>query len=76
MRSKENKSVLPPMRILDLTEGGCMLGGRLLGDAGADVIKIEPPGGSTSRIWPFYKGVMTLKSLFWFTYNANKEALH
>ncbi len=70
------KSVLPPIRILDLTEGGCMLGGRLLGDAGADVIKIEAPGGSPSRIWPFYHdSLIPEKSLFWFAYNANKRGL-
>jgi benzylsuccinate CoA-transferase BbsE subunit len=69
-------SILPPMRILDLTEGGCMLGGRLLGDAGADVIKIEPPGGSPSRIWPFYHDIHTPEnSLFWFAYNADKRGI-
>ncbi len=69
-------SVLPPMRILDLTEGGCMLGGRLLGDAGADVVKIEPPGGTPSRIWPYYRGSQDPeKSLFWFAYNANKRGI-
>ena len=44
MYNQEAKSALPPYRILDLTEGGCMLGGRLLADLGADVITIEPPG--------------------------------
>jgi crotonobetainyl-CoA:carnitine CoA-transferase CaiB-like acyl-CoA transferase len=69
-------SLLPQMRILDLTEGGCMLGGRLLGDAGADVIKIEPPGGTDSRIWPYYQNTGDpQKSLFWFTYNANKRGI-
>ncbi len=69
-------SILPPMRVLDLTEGGCMLGGRLLGDAGADVIKIEPPAGSPSRIWPFYHDIHTPEnSLFWFAYNANKRGV-
>jgi benzylsuccinate CoA-transferase BbsE subunit len=67
------------MRILDLTEGGCMLGGRLLGDAGADVIKIEIPGGSDpciSRIWPYYKDSGDpQQSFFWFTYNANKRGV-
>jgi crotonobetainyl-CoA:carnitine CoA-transferase CaiB-like acyl-CoA transferase len=64
------------MRILDLTAGGCMLGGRLLGDAGADVIKIEPPGGSPSRIWPYYRDSGDpQQSLFWFTYNANKRSI-
>lgn len=53
-----------------------MLGGRLLGDAGADVIKIEPPGGSPSRIWPYYHDIKTPdKSLFWFAYNANKRGI-
>jgi benzylsuccinate CoA-transferase BbsE subunit len=69
-------SLLPQIRILDLTEGGCMLGGRLLGDAGADVIKIEKPGGSDSRIWPYYQNTGDpQKSLFWFTYNANKRGI-
>jgi crotonobetainyl-CoA:carnitine CoA-transferase CaiB-like acyl-CoA transferase len=75
-QNQNGKSVLPPIRILDLTEGGCMLGGRLLGDAGADVIKIEPPGGSPSRIWPYYHGINEPeKSLFWFAYNANKRGI-
>ncbi len=73
------ESLLPRMRILDLTEGGCMLGGRLLGDAGADVLKIERPGGSDpciSRIWPYYQNSgEPEQSLFWFTYNANKRGI-
>ena len=70
------KTALPPYRVLDLTEGGCMLGGRLLGDLGADVIKIEPPGGSGSRIAPYYRNVASPeKSLFWFAYNFNKRGI-
>ena len=69
-------SLLANYRVLDLTEGGCMLGGRLLGDLGADVIQVEPPGGSRSRIGPFYKNVPEPeKSLFWFAYNANKRGI-
>jgi len=41
--------MLANYRVLDLTEGGCLLGGRLLGDLGADVLQIEPPSGSLSR---------------------------
>lgn len=26
-------------RVLDLTDGGCLIGGQILGDLGADVIK-------------------------------------
>jgi len=68
--------VLGPYRILDLTEGGCMVGARMLGDLGADVIKIEPAGGSPSRIAPFYKDIPHPgKSLFWFAYNMNKRGI-
>ncbi len=63
-------------RVLDLTEGGVMLGGRLLGDVGADVVKIEPPEGSASRIGPYYKnGEDPEKSLVWFAYNTNKRGI-
>ncbi len=76
VKEREFKSALPPYRVLDLTEGGCMLGGRLLGDLGADVIKIEPPGGSNSRIAPYYKNIADPeKSLFWFAYNSNKRGI-
>jgi crotonobetainyl-CoA:carnitine CoA-transferase CaiB-like acyl-CoA transferase len=69
-------SVVCPFRILDLTDYGCMIGGRILGDLGADVIKIEPPGGSISRIAPYYKDIPhPEKSLYWFAYNANKRGI-
>jgi len=70
------QSPLPPIRILDLTEGGCMLGGKMFSDAGADVIKIEPPGGSASRIGPYYKNTNDPnESLFWLAYNTNKRGI-
>jgi crotonobetainyl-CoA:carnitine CoA-transferase CaiB-like acyl-CoA transferase len=43
---------------------------------GSDVIKIEPPGGSASRITPYYKNIKDPeKSLFWFSYNTNKRGI-
>ena len=76
VKNQAPKSNSAPYRVLDLTEGGCMIGGRLLADLGADVIKIEPPGGSPSRIAPFYKDIPDPeKSLFWFAYNANKRGI-
>ncbi|MEE8418689.1 MAG: CoA transferase [Dehalococcoidales bacterium] len=70
------ETALPPYRILDLTEGGCILGGRLLADLGADVITIEPPGGSPSRTGPYYKDSDDPeKSLFWWAYSANKRGI-
>lgn len=73
----EDEKMLSPYRVLDLTEGGCMIGGKILADLGADVIKIEPPGGSPSRkTGPFYKDDPDPeKSLFWFSYNANKRGI-
>jgi benzylsuccinate CoA-transferase BbsE subunit len=76
MDSGKKPSALEPYRVLDLTEGGCMIGARVLGDLGADVIVIEPPGGSPSRLAPFYKDIPDAeKSLFWFAYNANKRGV-
>jgi crotonobetainyl-CoA:carnitine CoA-transferase CaiB-like acyl-CoA transferase len=42
--------MLSPYRVLDLTDGRAELGPMILGDLGADVIKVEPPGGSPSRV--------------------------
>ena len=64
-------------RILDLTDEKGHLCGRILGDMGADVIKIEPPEGDTSRrIGPFYHDEPhPEKSLYWFFTNANKRGI-
>ncbi len=71
------EKMLEGYRVLDLTEGGYLLGGQIFGDLGADVIKIEPPGGSPSRNrGPFYKDIPhPEKSLFWFAYNRNKRGI-
>ncbi|MDY6845368.1 MAG: CoA transferase, partial [Thermodesulfobacteriota bacterium] len=64
-------------RVLDLTVNGSQLGGKILGDNGADVIQIEPPGGSPTRnIGPFYKNIPDPeKSLFWFSTNLHKRGI-
>jgi len=63
--------------VLDLTDDKGFLCGRILGDLGCDVIKIEKPGGDPSRrIGPFYKDIPDpKKSLYWFAYNANKRGI-
>ena len=72
-----NQDTLLPYTILDLSEGGHNLCGRLLGDMGAKVIRIEPPGGSQTRL----RGPFTPdsngndKSLYWAAYNSNKKGI-
>jgi len=69
--------VLSPYRVLDLTDEKGLLCGKLLGDLGADVIKIEPPGGDPARnIGPFYHDeVDPEKSLFWWAFNTSKRGI-
>ena len=68
---------LEGFRILDLTDRLGHLCGRILGDMGADVIKIEPPVGDSAReIGPFFHDeVDPEKSLSWFYTNANKRGI-
>ncbi len=44
--------LLTPYRVLDLTGPLGYLAGRVLADLGADVVKVEPPGGDPARRWP------------------------
>jgi len=71
------KTLLDPFRVLDLTNERGGLCGRVLGDMGADVIKIEKPGGDPSRrIGPYYKDIPDPeKSLFWWAFNGNKRGI-
>ncbi|HEY3134440.1 MAG TPA: CoA transferase [Blastocatellia bacterium] len=64
--------LLKPYRVLDLTGPLGFLTGRILADLGADVIKIEPPGGDPSRRLPPLAGP---ESLYWLAYNANKRSV-
>lgn len=78
MAEKEKpEGMLSPYRVLDMTDEKGLLCGKLLGDLGADVIKIEKPGGDPARnIGPFYHDEPDPeKSLFWFAYNSNKRGI-
>jgi crotonobetainyl-CoA:carnitine CoA-transferase CaiB-like acyl-CoA transferase len=69
--------MLKGYRALDLTDEKGFLCGRILGDLGVDVIKVEKPGGDVSRnIGPFYHDeTEPEKSLYWFAFNANKRGV-
>ncbi len=64
-------------RVLDLTNEKGFLCGRAMADFGADVIKIEKPGGEPARnIGPFYHDIPDPdKSLYWYAFNANKRSI-
>lgn len=74
---KEVDSLLAPFRVLDLTDEKGLLCGKILGDLGADVIKVERVGGDPARnIGPFYHDIPdSEKSLFWFAFNTNKRGV-
>ncbi len=69
--------MLKGYRALDLTDEKGLLCGRMLADLGAEVIKIEPPGGDPSRnIGPFYRDTPhPEKSLYWFAFNIGKKGI-
>ena len=69
--------LLAPYRVLDLTGQLGFLTGKIFGDLGADVIKIEPPGGDPSRRHPPFlsNGNGSRQSLYWLAYNANKRGI-
>ncbi|MFH1647944.1 MAG: CoA transferase [Chloroflexota bacterium] len=64
-------------RVLDLTDARAFICGRALSDFGAEVIKVEKPGGDPSRFrGPFYKDDPDPeKNLTWFAFNANKKSV-
>jgi crotonobetainyl-CoA:carnitine CoA-transferase CaiB-like acyl-CoA transferase len=73
----EENSLLSPYRVLDLTSERGLLCGQILGDLGADVIKIEPPGGSSARrLGPFFEDRPDPnRSIYWWAYNRNKRSI-
>lgn len=76
-KAEEGCSMLKNYRILDLTDEKGLACAKVLADLGADVIKVEPPDGCPARrIGPFYNDIPDSgKSLFWFSYNANKRGI-
>ncbi len=76
-RESRADGLLTPYRVLDLTDKNGWLCGRILGDLGADVVKIERPAGDPGRrVGVFYQDDPNPeKNLFWFAYNANKRGI-
>ncbi len=70
-------AALAPYRVLDLTGSLGALAGRVLAGLGADVIKVERPGGDPSRArGPFFGGKPhPHRSLSWIFANAGKRGV-
>src|SRR5712691_2720708 len=58
--------LLAPYRVLDVTGPLGFVAGKVLADLGADVVKIEPPGGDPAR---------TDEKLYWIAANAGKRSI-
>jgi len=73
----KTENMLSPYRVLDLTDEKGLMCGKLMGDMGADVIKVERPGGDPARtIGPFYHDEEDPeKSLYWFAVNTSKRGI-
>lgn len=72
-----DKNALTGIRVLELDNGLAQYAGKILADMGADVIKIEPPGGApTRKAAPFYKEEFDInKSLYFWNYNTSKRSM-
>jgi crotonobetainyl-CoA:carnitine CoA-transferase CaiB-like acyl-CoA transferase len=75
--TEQPATMLSPYRVLDLTDERGEIAGMVLGDLGADVIKVEPPGGSSARTCPplIYDAVDSERSLQFAAYNRNKRSI-
>jgi crotonobetainyl-CoA:carnitine CoA-transferase CaiB-like acyl-CoA transferase len=62
-------------RVLDLTDERGLLAGRVLADLGADVVQVEPPGGSSARQRIPRPPSDPATSYVWEAYAANKRGI-
>jgi crotonobetainyl-CoA:carnitine CoA-transferase CaiB-like acyl-CoA transferase len=78
MTAEQSKdSALSGVRVLDLAGPSGQYCTKLLADLGADVIKVEPPGGDPTRCHgPFYHDEPHCeKSVYFFHFNTSKRSI-
>lgn len=71
------EGALHGIRVLDLSGEPGQFCGKLMGDLGADVVKVEPPAGDEVRqLGPFYADLQEVnRSLYWHAMNTSKRAV-
>jgi crotonobetainyl-CoA:carnitine CoA-transferase CaiB-like acyl-CoA transferase len=76
-RPESGSGPLAGIRVLDLTDQSAVFGTRLLADLGADVVRVEPPGGEGVRaLAPFLGGSPGAeRSLSHLYHNAGKQSV-
>ena len=77
MKRTSSAAPLAGIRVIELADEKAEYCGLTLAGLGADVIKVEPPGGSpTRRIGPFYQDKEDAEgSLFFWQYNRGKRSI-
>ncbi|MGN6731545.1 MAG: CoA transferase, partial [Candidatus Binatia bacterium] len=73
----QNDSALCHLRVVELGDIPASYATRWLADLGADVIKVEPPGGDPNRMLPPFAGNITdpERSLAFIHANTNKRSI-
>src|SRR5213593_5036515 len=77
MKTQPSRGPLTGIRVIELADEQAEYCGLTLAGLGADVIKVEPPGGSpTRRIGPFYRDQEDPeRSLCFWQYNRGKRSI-
>ncbi|MBM4414737.1 MAG: CoA transferase [Chloroflexi bacterium] len=77
MNAPDAAGPLTDLRVVELCDEAGAWAGKLLADLGAEVVKVEPPGGNRTRGYaPFYRDEPHPdRSLYFWHYNTNKRSV-
>ena len=70
-------TALQGTRVVEIASERIAFAGKMLGDMGADVVLVEPPGGEPSRGYPPFAEDQPGpdSSLYWWHYNTSKRSV-